>query len=141
MSPVNSLGPVFPRPVEGAGARSDGAVDVDALAPPAAPGPDVRLERYREALELIADSGGRGGKLRCWDIAGRPRREWCPSCLAQYALDPWISSSPADEAPGVEAACPAVPTAAGHASNVPEQGTSRADTRYPHGSDCSTEQP
>lgn len=51
---------------------------------------NARLDRYREALESVAatyltgvDSG------RCWESWPDLQDNWCPACVAQYALDPW----------------------------------------------------
>ncbi|WP_280393106.1 hypothetical protein [Nocardia wallacei] len=51
---------------------------------------DPRLNRYREALEQLAQHGCIGGHDHghCWDCY-KHAQDWCFPCIAQYALDPW----------------------------------------------------
>lgn len=52
---------------------------------------DPRIDRYREALEELAKGGycvSGHSHDHCWDCY-KHVRDWCPPCVAQYALDPW----------------------------------------------------
>jgi hypothetical protein len=123
-------------PAAAEGGAHPGSSEPPHAVEPGAPQPDTTMApidaevalRWRDALALIADNPCSNGDaaLACPDEFGSERkRRWCSYCTAYDALNPPTPSSPADSAPGGEAARPGPPHGdvggPGRATNSPQE--------------------